>query len=1750
MVVTRSVKAIGKDGNEGKTVAESEAGPSTVPSTPLVDSTTAPPAPSQSRPVSTSSRSSSTVVARRLAAEAQHARRLVELEAQQIRHRRELEREAAERQAAERQAAELDARRLADLERVTADLELKAEIAAIEADASRHSSRSSHVNIDQWFCKSEAAFNHENTLINNNIFRDLETEAPRALVASPARTATVRRDCGAAITVAPFGRRDYGAAMTAAPLERPESGEVPQLIKSLGVLVESVNKGIGHAINRVPLPRFDGKSHLDWLGLKKAFENTQGSYTAANNLSRLNTALTGAAREAVAALLVSARDPGVVLNALDARFGRPEIVVAHEVAAVRALPRVSAEAAHVEVDDDEPVAGTSGTAPRAPTAHAAAPTLMSDSASYDVESKEILTHTSTSVAAGYSAQTLPPLPPRPLLKIVAVTVSGPLGSVNAYAMLDDGATGSFIEQDIAAQIGACGPQRRMRLDCVGGLGKDTYVQYVDFHIKGRRGKDTYYISKARAMKGLGLATQTPDRSSVLKFSHLSDIADEFCYGNIQPSIIVGLDNWHLTIPRAIREGSRAEPVAINTALGWVLFAFGCSKAASAETVNHAIVSEPAVADVGDRAVLEQLIREQYSLDSIGISKREARSDDNDRAVQILDRTACRLPNGHFEVGLLWKSDNLSVPDSRKLALSRFFSLENKMARDFQYADRYRANIHDMLRKGYAELCTEEPSAKSPVWVLPHFGVTNPNKPNKLRVVHDAAAKSHGVSLNSLLLTGPDLLQPLLGILLRFREGKIALTGDVREMFPQVKIRPEDRDAQRFLWRDSPKDPIMTYRMSSMIFGAASSPFTAIYIKNKNAVEWQERFPDAVRAIMVDHYMDDCIVSLNSVDEAAKLAAEITNIHKHAGFEMRAWTSNNPSALRLLPKESLAEVPVASNDVDVDLGRLTAPVRTLGLIWQPVSDKIGFNIGIKGERLLPNKLTKREVLAHVMRVFDPLGILAPVVITGRIMFQNAWRKGIDWDEELSQSDSAAWRLWFEDLYAISGLQIPRCYCLGEYRIDKCELHLFCDASESAFAAVAYWRFVLENGEVKLALICSKVRVAPLKQISINRLELQGALIAARLASTICEAHRFKPVNRIFWCDSMTVLGWLRSEARLFKPFVSHRVAEIMEITDVKEWRWVPSQINVADDATRIKRVTLSSKSRWISGPEFLLSSEWPSEPSSPEYPGMEEESKRAARPDLVHLISDVEKHDPVSADPKRFSSWVRLVRATALAHKYLSLLRTHCLTRKGLCVDNLVRLEGGLCSFVFQPFNQWQQFAAPRSVRESAAGLTAADLRLAELHILRQSQLNTFPDEMASLDSHPAQLLPRTSRLSKLSVTIGDDGLMRLSGRIRTASQIRDEMKNPIVLDGKDPAVRLLVEHHHRRATHANTETVVNELRQDYHLLSLRSTVRNITYNCLFCRIRRAKQFQPVTGDLPEARLGHHKRPFTFTGLDYFGPVQVSIGRRREKRYVALYTCLVVRAVHLEIVDSLSTDSAIMSLRRFIARRGTPSELWSDNGTAFVGASRELRRLYDDATSQFAAAQRINWRFIPPAAPFMGGCWERLVKSVKTALKVTLTERAPTDEVLRTLLAEAEALVNSRPLTHVSVDPQSEESLTPMHFLLGTSSGRPIPATSSETDLLSRSSWRKAVRLSEHFWRRWLKEYLPTLIPRRGRGEVPQIAIGDLVLIADGNTSRGSWLRGRVTAVFPGPDGIIRVADVHTNGGILRRPLRKLVKLPL
>lgn len=466
-----------------------------------------------------------------------------------------------------------------------------------------------------------------------------------------------------------------------------------------------------------------------------------------------------------------------------------------------------------------------------------------------------------------------------------------------------------------------------------------------------------------------------------------------------------------------------------------------------------------------------------------------------------------------------------------------------MAKDSAFAESYKTYMNDMVKKGYAEERAVESyhtkdSSKgivhtaeaSPRWYLPHFGVYHPQK-KKLRVVHDAAAKTNGTSLNTLLLPGPDLLQPLIGILFRFREGRIAMTADIKEMFPQVRIRHQDRDAQRYLWRSDPQEPIKEFRMTSVIFGACSSPFTAQYVKNRNAKDLAHLYPAAADAVIHEHYMDDYIGSVDSVQEAAQLAADIVTIHKLACFEMRGWISNEDRALALVPAD-LRAAPTP----EVSLG---SPVRALGLFWYPKEDFLGFRTGFQEDSTSQySKLTKRSALSHLMRVYDPLGLLAPVVVKGRILFQSLWRSSIGWDEQLPPTEVNAWQAWFEELSSIANIRIPRCYLDAD--ILERELHIFADASELAYACVAYWRFVLSDGSFKLALIGSKSRVTPLKPVSIPGLELQAALIASRLAFTIKESHKNKPARTFYWSDSRTVLSWIRADARTFRPFVAHRV----------------------------------------------------------------------------------------------------------------------------------------------------------------------------------------------------------------------------------------------------------------------------------------------------------------------------------------------------------------------------------------------------------------------------------------------------------------------------------------------------------------------------------------------------------------------------------------------------------------------------------
>ncbi|XP_055605426.1 uncharacterized protein LOC129753616 [Uranotaenia lowii] len=437
------------------------------------------------------------------------------------------------------------------------------------------------------------------------------------------------------------------------------------------------------------------------------------------------------------------------------------------------------------------------------------------------------------------------------------------------------------------------------------------------------------------------------------------------------------------------------------------------------------------------------------------------------------------------------------------------------------------------------------------------------------------------------------------------------------------------------------------------------------------------------------------------------------------------------------------------------------------------------------------------------------------------------------------------------------------------------------------------------------------------------------------------------------------------------------------------------------------------------------------------------------------------------------------------------------------------------------------------------------------------QRETYPDEMIVLGEtlipeKSCRKIEKNSPIRKLSPFLDEWGVLRMQSRIELSPCVPHDMKYPIILPKTHRVTQLLVDWYHRKYAHGNSETIVNEIRQRFHISNLRAVVQRAAKNCSWCKVYKAKPETPRLAPLPEDRLTAGGKPFAIVGIDYFGPYHIKIGRSRVKRWVAQFTCLVVRAVHLEAVTSLSTESCKLAIRRFIARRGPPAKIYMDNGTNFLGASRELevqiKAINEGLASIFTDAE-TQWCFIPPVTPHMGGAWERMVRSVKSAMSTFHESRSPTDEVFETVLCEVESIVNSRPLTHLPLETSEQESLTPNHFLLLNSNGtKKIEKVPTDEREALRSRWNQCQRMADLFWQRWVKEYLPTLTRRtKWHDDVKPIAAGDLVFIIDDGI-RNRWVRGLVLQTKPGRDGRARSAYVQTSQGVLKRPVVKLAVL--
>ncbi len=732
--------------------------------------------------------------------------------------------------------------------------------------------------------------------------------------------------------------------------------------------------------------------------------------------------------------------------------------------------------------------------------------------------------------------------------------------------------------------------------------------------------------------------------------------------------------------------------------------------------------------------------------------------------------------------------------------------------------------------------------------------------------------------------------------------------------------------------------------------------------------------------------------------------------------------------------------------------------------------------------------------------------------------------------------------------LSEIKINRCFNVHDSPVTEVQLHIFADASELAYGPAAYLRFSYKDGTHSCSLVMSKSRLAPIRQIPLPRLELNAGLTAVRLfRSTIFDIDA--PIERVvYWSDSTLVLQYINNTKHRFKTYVANRVSEILDLSSVEQWHHVPGILNPADMVTRgvddPRKLMEKDKNgtSWIGGNDFLLQEEeqWPKTDIAPldekdleikqrpvlvalgltKQPDSDSDPEPATPEPTVPAPESADSNDEqasnskqhVVVDPeRRFSNWMRLTRTVGWVRRFLH-----------------------------------NKFAKPENLRKGE--LTSDEIESAENRIVELVQCDVFKNEIATLNR--GGTLPSKHKLSPLSPYVDEQGLLRVGGRLPNA-RIPAAAKNQMILPKDHPVTRLLIMHNHRRNGHVGQEHVLANLREKYWILNGRVAVRTMLRRCMLCRIKRARRKYPYMANLPAGRLASDE-PFTNCGVDLFGPFYIKQGRKQLKRWGVIFTCLTVRCVHLEPVESLDTDDFISCLRRFVNRRGAPQTMYSDQGTNFTGTTSELKdainSLDHHKISEFASTRQFTWKFNPPSAPHMGGAWERLVKSSKEVLTALMKEqlRALTDQQFHTLLTEVERILNSRPLTHVSDDISDFEALTPNHLLLGLHRRWEFLDDIDERDVTSRRKYRQVQALALQFWRRWKREYLPKLTTRsRWREHVPNLRIGQLVLLLDDDKLTKSYQLARITQVFPGKDDVVRSVEVRTKDGVYSRPAAKI-----
>ena len=1314
--------------------------------------------------------------------------------------------------------------------------------------------------------------------------------------------------------------------------------------------------------------------------------------------------------------------------------------------------------------------------------------------------------------------------------------------MNSYALLDNGSDINVISEKVASNLRLKTETHDMRVESLGKV-DESARKVADVTIEGLNGfslvlEDTVYGDIVTSGK-----IELPTLGDVAGLDHCADVEfidfpeDVEVHRGI--GMIIGSKYAWTWSKGERRVGENNQPIAVLSCFGWGLLGPKWSSSSSRSGCCHHVTADFRKNCDNPEDELASMFAKQFEPveeEQTGLSV------EDEFAVKQMESTV-RWDESvkRYRVGLPWKHGRehaariLNALDSDKMALDRLKRSANRLHRDPERRKITFETMRKFVDEGKVKPVDPAEHHKCPPhipkWTIPIHIADKPGKPGQVRVCHDCRAPVKGICLNDFLLDGPDLGRNINGIVMRFRGGgEVALGADIRGFFHEVYITEEDERVFRYWWfTDERMTDEELNGFLGHVFGAKSSGFVATWcLRHHIQVNANRYCEDVVEAVMWNFYVDDLVISKGDVEAARSFRIRVTKALADGGFDLCKWRSSHPAALVDSPEDALPEAPEGPEPIG----------KILGIDYRFGADEFCF-VSCAAKACKP-VVNKRGLLSAMHALYDPMGFLSPFVIRARMLFQEAVLAVAGWDDKdrLPEDIIAEFAKWQAGIPDLATLTIPRWYSSPETLGSLPELHVFSDASKKAYGAVAYHREV-RDGVIRNTIVCAKAHVVPLKMAaaghfqSTPRLEMQAARLAAELMAFIIREYHGTYGKKRLHTDSQCVIKMLRNPEARLKMYFANRVSKIHALTDVEDWLYVASEDNPADDCSRGLAPTDPKWKRFHHGPEFLWrpEAEWP----------VHSLQARALPAEIFAVAAASTSRPSVPVAIRAvggISGWMAKVRRLAVLARAV--------------VDLVAWIRGGRVE-------RGRVWGASRYAAFSIKQMAAAESAL--IAAVQDVSYSSEKSELMvrgvrSYDCRRVVSIPK-SPLSSLSPFVDDEGVIRCGGRLGNATDLSFREKFPIILPHNSDVVVDLVRHIHEHSLHVGVDQLLSEIRRRFWVTRGRRVAKRVVSLCVTCQRMFKAPASQLMASLPAFRVSQ-SAPFRHTGVDVFGHFRLKIaGRAFHKVWVALFTCMAVRAVHFEVLRDLSSNSFVNALMRFRARRPGVRSLYSDNGSNFVAADKEIRSAVEEWNRSVAAElamEGLEWSFIPPHAPHRGGVWERLVRSAKKHLSSVFQEDGFHIEVFSTVLVKAESIINSRPLTRVGDGVDSDRPLTPMHFLcpgVYLHSGDELLPPSPPDESVLRYSWKQSRALVDGFWKRWSRDYVSALQARpKWRSSEVDLVVGDVVLLVDEQVKRGSWKMGRIMDTS-GSDGHVRGVSVRTaDGKIFSRDRTKVVRLEL